>query len=133
MGDAELRSIDTNALVIEGGTPRLTGGKCPTCGKLFFPYREFCTECFMKGKVERMPLDPYGTLISYTVVRRAPGRQVPYAAGYIKLANGLVVFGLLVECDIEHLSCGTRWETVFFNKTDREGREVVAYGYRPVK
>lgn len=133
MGNVELRSIDTNALVIEGGTPRLMGGKCPTCGKLFFPYREFCTDCFTEGKVERMPLDQYGTLISYTVVRRAPGREVPFAAGYVEMANGLVLFGLLKECDVEHLSVGTKWETVFFNQTDRLDREVVAYGFRPVK
>lgn len=133
MGNAELRSVDTNALVFEDGKPILTGGKCPTCGKLFFPFREFCTDCFTKGKVERMPLDRQGTLISHTVVRRAPGREVPFGAGYIEMANGLVLFGLLKECDIEHLEIGTKWETIFFNQTDRLGREVVAYGFRPVQ
>jgi uncharacterized protein len=124
--------IDPNALAIYPDSgPRLIGGRCATCGKYFFPNRELCTDCFTKGKMEKVPLDPFGSLLSYTVVRRAPGREVPYAIGYIKIAEDLVVFAPLVECDIERLSQGMRMEVVFIEKRDREGRQVMGYGYRP--
>jgi hypothetical protein len=112
--------------------PCLIGGKCTTCGRTFFPYREICPSCFMEGKVEEITLDPHGTLVSYTVVRRAPGREVPYAIGYILTPENLMVFAPVVECNFERLRQGTKMEAVFRPKRDREGHMVISYAYRPI-
>lgn len=133
IANSDIAPIDRNAIEIcPDSTPRLMGGKCSSCGKYFFPYRELCTDCFTKGRVERVSLGPYGSLLSYSVVRRAPGRDVPYAIGYISTSENLVVFAPLVDCDIEGLVQGMRMELVFQQKRDREGREVLVYGYKPI-
>lgn len=91
------------------GAPNLIGGRCPACGRDYFPRPRYCPQCL--GAVEEQGLAGDGVIHSFTVVRVRPplGLPHPYAVGFIDLAeSGLRVFGLLDPGQIDELAMGRR-------------------------
>lgn len=113
-------------------TPHIIGSKCTRCGKQFSPKREICPSCFDEGTVEEVALNPRGHLVSYTVVRRAPGRSVPYALGYVKTLDGVIVFTPLTGCEPGQIHIGMEMESVFDEREGVEGERLIVYAYKPV-
>jgi uncharacterized OB-fold protein len=69
------------------GTPRLIGGRCANCGALSFPRAAVCTEC-MSEEIKKTELAGDGHVYSFSIVHQAPrGWSVPYALGYVDLAD----------------------------------------------
>lgn len=73
------------------GAPRLIGGRCAKCGALSFPRAAVCAEC-LSEEVAPAELAHEGTLYSFSIVHQAPkGWTVPYALGYVDLADEIRV------------------------------------------
>jgi hypothetical protein len=111
---------------------RLEAGKCGGCGRVAFPPRLVCPEC---GGREFAPvrLADTGTLLTYTVVRVAPGSfedEAPYAVGIAELADGVNLTAQVVDCDFSCLKVGmpVRLE---FRKLSEDGHAgIIHYGYK---
>ena len=85
----------------------LQGRRCAVCGKLSLEERRLCPFCGSEGG-NPVALSGRGRLLSWTVIRVAPGRyaaEVPYAVGLLELPEGLRLTARL-EADPEQLSAG---------------------------
>jgi uncharacterized OB-fold protein len=116
---------------IEKGKPVLIGSRCKRCGKVFFPRRSVCGECYGKD-LEEIPLSTRGKLYTYTIAYVGPRSEVPYAFGYIELPEGVKVFALLTEADPGKLKVDMDVElTTKIIKSSIDGREVLVYAFKP--
>ena len=87
--------------------------KCTACGQAHHYPRTICPFCF-SDKTEWVESKGTGTIYSYSVMRRAP---VPYAIGYVTLAEGPRMLTNIVDCDFDKLKC-EQAVTVVFKPTD---------------
>jgi uncharacterized OB-fold protein len=90
-----------------GEVPELLGGRCPECGRDYFPRPPRCPHCL--DDIEEKNLGSSGKLYTYTVVRVRPpwGLPSPYGIGYVDLDNnGPRVLGLLSSESLEILEIG---------------------------
>ena len=105
------------------GTGRLLGGRCPTCGAIFFPkHWSFCANpSCTGGDLDDVELSTRGTLWSFTDNRFAPPPPYPardpfepYGVAAVELAEEqMVVLGQLATgTEIAHLAVGTEMELV---------------------
>ncbi len=97
------------ALPDRPGEFELTGGRCDSCDKFFFPVPEHCCHCL--GNITLTGLGSNGRIYSCTVVRTKPplGLPRPYAVAYVDLdAVPLRVFALLDPEQVDSLGIGTR-------------------------
>ena len=117
--------------------PVLVGSKCRSCGKIHFPQKTFCDQCFQRFQMEIVPLSREGKLFTYAVVPKSPRSKTPYAFGYVDLPKEkLRFFTLLTECEPfdEMLKIGMDIEVVFEKMmTDKEGVDIIGYKFRPKK
>ncbi len=123
----------------EGGKAHLQGSKCKKCGAVYLGSRMACSKCFAVDNFEAVQLSNRGEVHVFSVVHQsAPGVPVPYMAAIVDLPEGVSVrcnvegvdmvnfkpeeiFGMPVEMYVEKI------------RTDREGNDVYAFKYRPVK
>jgi hypothetical protein len=85
----------------------LEGRRCAGCGRLSLAGPRPCPFCGAEGG-EAVPLSGRGRLVSWTVIRIAPGRyaaEAPYAVGLLELPEGLRLTAR-VEGDPERLTAG---------------------------
>ena len=85
----------------------LQGRRCAECGKLSLDARQSCPFCGSQGGT-LVPLSGRARLVSWTVIRVAPGRyaaEAPYTVGLLRLEEGLRLTARL-EGDPEQLSAG---------------------------
>ena len=85
----------------------LQGRRCAECGKLSLDAGRPCPFCGSQGG-SAVALSGRGRLVSWTVIRVAPGRyaaEVPYAVGLLELPEGLRLTARL-EADPERLAAG---------------------------
>jgi len=93
---------------LERGELRAT--RCPGCGRVYYPPRGDCPECFT-DELEWIKLEGPGELISYTTIYVPPerflpdlGKGAPFTkfdyqpapVGIVRLENGVQVMGWLV-------------------------------------
>ncbi len=120
------------------GKPHLVGHECKSCGERFFPRKDngICS-CCQSTDLEETLLGSSGTISTFTVVMlRPPGGyyrgEVPYALGYVKLADGVEVETLFTGCDPEEIRLGMPVELVVEKlHDDDEGNQVITYKFRP--
>ncbi|MBI5905989.1 MAG: OB-fold domain-containing protein [Deltaproteobacteria bacterium] len=112
----------------------LAGGRCPACGRIYFPAKTVCPGCFGADQ-QSVPLSGKGTLHTYARSCMGPsGIETPYYIGFIDLPEGIRLFSLLAECEPweEVLSVGMEMEMVIGPiRRDEEGAEIVSYMFRP--
>jgi hypothetical protein len=87
--------------------PVLQGRRCADCGKLSVDQGKPCPFCGSQGG-SAVALSGRGRLISWTVIRVAPGRyasEAPYAVGLVELDEGLRLTARL-SGDPEKLTAG---------------------------
>ena len=81
----------------------LTGSRCTHCGTVAFPQAPGCQRCGRRS-TEPLELSTRGTVWGFTVQRFAPksppyvvpeGGFVPFAVGYVELAEGVKVEAVL--------------------------------------
>ena len=117
--------------------PQLIASRCLNCGELFFPEKDngICS-CCQSVDLEEVLLSTRGKVYSYSVVMLRPPvyyqGQVPYALGYVELPEGIRVETLFTGCDPEEIFIGMDVEMVIEKlHEDEQGREVLAYKFRP--
>jgi hypothetical protein len=94
---------------------KLMGGKCKKCGKIHFPPRPLCDECFSK-EFEWVEMPMKGKLLTYTVIHIAPAQfqtMAPYAMGIVEVENGLKISGMIKEVALDHLKIGMPLKLAF--------------------
>jgi uncharacterized OB-fold protein len=119
----------------DAGPPQLCGTRCRRCSERFYPRRHACARC-CETDVEDVLLSNRGTLYSYTILRATSfGDSTTgangYAAGQIDLPEGPRVQSVLLG-DPGTFRIGMAMEMVLEPAgTDREGRELMMYRFRP--
>ena len=105
----------------------LVGTRCG-CGKLYFPPRDVCV-C---GSTEMKPLtfSGRGTIISYTAIHVGPAgfeRETPYNVALVKLDEGPVISGVIVDDKIE---IGQHVRSIF-RRVHTDGHSgLISYGFK---
>jgi uncharacterized OB-fold protein len=114
---------------------RLVGTKCENCGTLYFPPRDICPTCRREsvGKMREEEMSGQGEVYSFTVVHDGLEQfriQVPYVMALIKMKEGPLVTGQIVDCSPEDVKIGTK-VTATLRKVRMEGKEgIIQYGYK---
>lgn len=121
--------------VPEGAEPALLACRCRACGRIFFPARDICPDCFDEGVLEEVTLAGRGTIHASTVVHiPAPvGIQAPYAYGYVDMAEApMRLFALFTGAEPAWFTPGREVELAIGPvRVDGQGREVIGYLFRP--
>ena len=121
----------------DSGEPHLVGQRCEGCGAVYLGKRRACSRCTSEGPFKEIPLSRRGTVWVWSIVHQSvPGVQVPYVVGIVDLPEGVSVRCNLidVEPDPKKLRFGMPVEmTTAVSQQDREGRDVVAFYFRPVQ
>ena len=118
------------------GRPVLRGSRCPQCRHSFFPTRTLCAACG-RGDLEAVEFGPRGRVWTYTIARQAPPGAIveaPYVVAQVELPEHVMVGTLVKDCDPESVVVGTEVEIVpVVVRQDEEGRDMVAFAFRPVQ
>lgn len=119
-----------------GDRDYLIGGKCKSCGRVFFPKISVCRVCMVEDTIEEIPLGAGGKIDTFTVVHVAPtGFKAPYIQAYVDLPEGPRVFALIAGVDpLRHgLKEGAEVELVIGKiREDEKGNDLIGYMFRPV-
>jgi len=117
------------------GPPHLLASRCSKCGKVYFPAKQFCTEC-MNEQMEEIALSNYATLYTRTVVYMGvKGFETPYILGWVDLPEKV---RLVTQIDYDpqkasDLHPGQKLELVIGKlRSLADGTEIIGYKYRPV-
>ena len=119
----------------------LVGSKC-SCGALYLDLsRVACSKCGAAGPFPQTEFSNQGKVWVFSVVHQSfPGIKTPYATAIIDLPEGVSVRSSLVDVDTEEMEknpqkiFGMPVELVTsVVAKDREGHDVVAFQYRPIK
>jgi hypothetical protein len=114
---------------------RLLGVKCGNCGRVYFPSRDICPKCHREsiGKIKEIQLSGKGEIVSFTVVHDAPTaftRQRPYTLAIIKLDDGPMITGQIVDSDPGEVEIGKRVRSVFRRVSQEGDYGIIEYGYK---
>lgn len=113
---------------------KLSGARCPKCGRVYMPPQSICGPCFQKidGLV---PVADTGTLETFTVVNyKIPQHPVdaPFVYGIIKLDGADTgLLHIIGECQEKDLRIGMRVQAVYAEQ--RTGSMLDIKYFRPVK
>ena len=85
--------------------PMVGGAKCRSCGRVYFPKKTICVDCWQKGNMDVMPLSRRGKLSLFTIATMSLlGVDTPYACGYVDLPEGVRLISpketVLVTCNV---------------------------------
>lgn len=121
-----------------GEQPHLRGLRCRHCGATYLRSgRVACAKCGAAGSFDEIRLSDHGTLWVYSIVHQsAPGIPVPYVAAIVDLPEQVAVRCTLVgvEPDPACLSFGMPLRMITKKvRTDKEGRDVIAFFFTPAK
>jgi len=121
-----------------GEEPYLWGMRCRACGSTFVGSRLACPNCTATDSLEEVRFSRRGEIWAATVVWQAPpGVPIPFVAAIVDLPEGASVRATIEGLDASNFDpswLGMKVE-MFTEKvrTDREGNDVIAYKFRPVK
>lgn len=110
----------------------LAGSRCRKCGRVYFPRKRICVQCFQDGQMEPAALSRRGKIYTFTVAEAGPpGYTLPYAYGYVDLPEGVRVFSLLGG-DPARLEIGAEVEMNMGRVRQENGVNVIGYIFSPV-
>ncbi|MFB0563838.1 MAG: Zn-ribbon domain-containing OB-fold protein [Candidatus Lokiarchaeia archaeon] len=112
----------------------LVGSKCQNCGKVFFPKKRLCTNCYTWDKMEETTLSKKGKIFSWTVSSMYGLPPIPF--GYVDLPEGIRLFTQFTDCDPceQNLNIGMDVEMVVQKMWDQFfTKEFVGYKFKPIK
>jgi uncharacterized OB-fold protein len=99
---APVPNLETQAFWDAAAQGKLMVGKCNACGKTYYYPRALCPFCF-SDKTGLQQASGNGSIYTYSVMRRTP---VPYAIGYVTLAEGPTIMTNIVDCDLDGIKIG---------------------------
>ena len=115
--------------------PMVVGAKCRSCGRVYFPKKTICIDCWEKGNMDVVPLSRRGKLSLFTIATMSLlGLDTPYACGYVDLPEGVRLYSLLTDCEPfeEKLQLDMEVEMVIEKMmTNDFGEDIYAYKFRP--
>ncbi len=114
---------------------RLIGGRCNSCGKVFYPYRRFCPRCGSED-IRKVELPRQGRVLYFTVIRTPPlgfEKYAPYVVAIVELADGARVIAQLTDVDLSAVKEGIEVEAVFRKYREQGEDGIIEYGikFRP--
>lgn len=116
--------------------PTVVGSKCGSCGRVYFPKKTVCVDCWKRGEMDVVPLSRKGKLSLFTIATQSIlGLDTPYACGYVDLPEGVRLFSLLTDCEPfdEKLRLDMDVEMVIEKMMNNDfGEEIYTYKFRPV-
>ncbi len=112
------------------GEQKLVGSRCKACGKLYFPARPMCPECY-GNEMEAVELSGRGELAAYSVIYIAPSamiqagydRKNPYCVGVVRLEEGPSICAQIVGVDVKQpqtIVVGTPVRATFLQRGEGE-------------
>jgi len=118
--------------------PYLAGVRCTHCGATYLRSgRVACAKCSEPGPFEDVKLSDHGTLYVYSIVHQsAPGIPVPYVAAIVDLPEQVAVRCTIVDVrpDPAALPFGMPVKMITRKvRTDKEGRDVIAFFFTPAQ
>ncbi len=115
----------------------LGASKCPECQAVFFPPRSVCPNCSVHRKsltkMEACQLSGRGEVYSYTTVHEAADgfeMQVPYVLALVKMAEGPMLTGQIVDVDPKDIREGLPVRATFRRLRADGDDGVIHYGYK---
>lgn len=115
---------------------RLVGRKCDKCGRILFPPRSFCEQCFVRTG-DFVQLQDTGTVETYSISHidtDARRLKKPIFVGVISIDGASEMMGLmhyLGEVGEEDISIGMRVKAVWKPKKEREGAVTDIKYFKP--
>ena len=106
---APVPNLDTQAFWDAAAQGKLMIGKCSACGKNYYYPRPNCPFC-LSDNTTLQQASGNGVIYTYSVMRRTP---IPYAIGYVTLAEGPTVMTNIVDCDLDGIKIGQAVKLVF--------------------
>ncbi len=117
--------------------PVVVGSKCRKCGRVYFPKKKVCPDCWLRDEMDITPLSKQGKLSLFTIATMSLlGLKTPYACGYVDLPEGVRLFTLLTDCKPfdEKLELDMEVEMVIEKmKKDDFGNDIYTYKFRPIQ
>jgi uncharacterized OB-fold protein len=120
------------------GEQKLMGSRCRSCGALYAPPRALCPACYA-SEMKWVEMGGRGELIAFTTIHIAPtamieagyGRDNPYCAGVVRLAEGPTISGQILGVDParpEELEIGMPLRVAFVSRGEGEqARNYLAF------
>jgi uncharacterized protein len=113
-----------------GHPPSLNGGRCRSCGYVFFPPQQYgCESCGApREQLDTVALPGRGKLHSFATVylHQGKGIEAPFTVGVILLDDGLAIRSILTDQTGEGLAAGDRMSAAMvLQGSDEQGREVM--------
>ncbi|GHS97334.1 hypothetical protein AGMMS50276_17210 [Synergistales bacterium] len=118
----------------EAGEPYIAGSRCRKCGKLHYPARPLCTECYSED-LEPAALSREGTIYSMTYVNLGVnGFKTPYILAWVDLDESRLAAQIDWDPErIGELKHGQKVRVVAdVLRVDANGTEIVGYKFQPV-
>lgn len=127
-----MKILDTNLLSETAEGWALVAQECRACGKIAYPRKRVCPECFGEDLVDR-PLSRSGTLHTYaTTYLGVPRIGLPYVIGFVDVPEKIRLFGLIIADSDASLAVGQRMDIVVSKLfQDETGEDVFGYKFRP--
>jgi uncharacterized OB-fold protein len=118
--------------------PELKGGRCRSCGYVFFPPQRYgCEVCgAAPDGLEPVSLAGSGVLRSFAVVHfhQGPNIQAPFTVASIVLDGGPAIHAVMTCRTGEGLKNGDKVRSVLVTRsTDERGNEVVELRFEKVE
>jgi uncharacterized OB-fold protein len=113
---------------------KLMGSRCRSCGALHLPPRALCPACY-GDDMEWAEMSGEGKLLAFTTVHIAPtamieagyGRDNPYCAGIVQLAEGPAISGQILGVDParpEEIAIGMPLRVAFVRRGEGEAQRT---------
>lgn len=109
--------------------------KCSGCGKIAYPMKRVCPECFGEDLAE-LPLGRHGTLHTFTVTHVGPPElNAPYILAMADIPEGLKLMGQVMSDPLNHgLTVGMPIEIVLDKlRVDPDGEDVYSFKFKPME
>jgi uncharacterized OB-fold protein len=122
----------------EGKEPYLAAGKCPKCGKVYFPKKDFCPLCMVE-EMEDVALDNEGILYTFSIVHLGvKGFKTPYVLGWVDFPKEKTRLAAQILADPteapEKLKPGQKLRlNIGVLRNMEDGTEIIGYRYQPVE
>lgn len=111
----------------------LIGTECKNCGEKYFPARRLCPNCRRLSNIKEIDYSGRGEIYTFTTIHTpSEGFEFmkPYSMAIVKLEEGPLITGQIVDCKPADLAIGKKVEMVF-RKVMAEGPGgVINYGYK---
>jgi uncharacterized OB-fold protein len=119
---------------------KLMGSRCKSCGTLYLPPRQMCTECYSQD-MSWEELSGTGELEAFTTVHIALtrmieagyGRDNPYCSGVVRLKEGPAISAQILGVDSNDpasIKIGTRLRVEYLERGEGEDKKTFL-AFRP--